>query len=128
MAAIEMSEVPEEGEVTYSSPDINVLSNTLDSGSLVEVSGYDAFPAISAFDHVSEKNIPNDVPICTAGQYLHLLSLHDIFQLTSDFSCFPHQFRMKEVLHTPAIAVSVHQRPAPLSCDGDTYPLLFHWV
>jgi hypothetical protein len=44
MAAIEMSEVPDEEEVTYSSPDIDVLSNTLDSGSLVEVSSYDTFP------------------------------------------------------------------------------------
>jgi hypothetical protein len=50
---------------------------------------------------------PDNIPICTAGQYLHLLSLHDILQLTSDFSCFPHQLGMKEVLHTPAIAVPV---------------------
>jgi hypothetical protein len=51
MAAIEMSEDSDEGDVTYSSPDINVLSNTLDSSGLVEVSSYDTFPAISAFDH-----------------------------------------------------------------------------
>jgi hypothetical protein len=46
MAAIEMSEVPDEGEVTYSSPDIDVLSNTLYSGSLMEVSSYDTFPCL----------------------------------------------------------------------------------
>jgi hypothetical protein len=68
---------------------------------------------------------PDDIPICTAGQYLHLLSLHDVLQLTSDFSCLPHQLGMKEVLHTPAIAISIHQLSAPYSTEG-TYPLLFH--
>jgi hypothetical protein len=48
MATIDISGVSNERDVTYSSPDIDVLSNTLDSGSLVEVSGYDTFPFSSA--------------------------------------------------------------------------------
>jgi hypothetical protein len=48
MAAIVISGLQTERKVTYSSPDINVLSNTLDSSSLVEVSSYDTFPVSSA--------------------------------------------------------------------------------
>jgi hypothetical protein len=44
MAAIDVSGVQDKRDVTHSSPDIDVLSNTLDSGSLMEVSSYDTFP------------------------------------------------------------------------------------
>jgi hypothetical protein len=96
MAAIDVSGVQDKRDVTYSSPDIDVLSNTLDSGSLVEVSSYDTFPFSSATALKGRGKIdsPDDIPICTAGQYLHLLSLHDILQLTSDFSRFSHQLGM----------------------------------
>jgi hypothetical protein len=95
MAAIDVSGVPDKRKVTYSSPDIDVFSNTLDSGSLMEVSSYDTFSVSSANSIAREMmDSPDDIPICTAGQYLHLLSLHDILQLTSDFSCFSHQLGM----------------------------------
>jgi hypothetical protein len=57
----------------------------------------------------ADHDSPDNVPICTARQDLHLLSLHDILKLTPDLSGFPHQLRVKEVLHTPAIVVTTHQ-------------------
>ena len=65
MAAIDISAYPDERELAYSSPNIDILSDTLDPGSLVEVSGYDTFPAISAFYTGSTNDLPDDVPVCT---------------------------------------------------------------
>jgi hypothetical protein len=69
MAAIDISGVSNERDVTYSSPDIDVLSNTLDSSSLVEVSSYDTFPVSSATALKGRGVVdsPDNVPICTAG-------------------------------------------------------------
>jgi hypothetical protein len=111
-------------KATHGSSDIDILSDTLDSSCLMEVSSYDAFSeGLSGLIKYSPKNSPDDIPICTTGQDWHLLGLHDIFQLTPDFTGFPHQFRMQEVLHAPAVIVPDHQHR---SIALVTHPLLFH--
>lgn len=55
-------------------------------------------------------DLPDDIPVCATRQDCHLLLFHDIFELTSDFPGFAHEFRVQEMLHAPAVIV-----PEPLS-------------
>jgi hypothetical protein len=92
--------------VTHGSSDIDILSDTLDSSCLMEVSSYDTFSGgLSGLIKYRLMDLPDDIPICAAGQDWHFLSLHDIFQLTPNFTSFPHQFGMQEMLHAPAVIV-----------------------
>lgn len=55
------------GEMTHSSPDIDVLSDTLDSGCLVEVTRYNTFSAMSDLAVNERDDSPDDIPIGTTG-------------------------------------------------------------
>lgn len=78
---------------THPGPDVHILSNTLHPRSLVKVSGRDA--------------LSDDIPIRPNRQQLHLLLLHDILQLSTDFTGLAHELGVEEVLHAPVVAVSV---------------------
>jgi len=57
---------------------------------------------------------PHNIEIGASRYDIHLLELHDILQLYSDFSGFPEQFWMEEMAHCPIIPmpqqeVSLHQ-------------------
>lgn len=88
---------------TYTCPDIDILSDTLDSGSLVEITSGDTFPTKDSqidFSNFEWICAPDDIPICS-DRYVGIdpLLFHDILQLTTDFSSFPEQFGMQKVLH-----------------------------
>ena len=97
-------------KAAHPGPNVHIFPNTLDTSRLMEVSGCNAFPATNSASLrnmcFEAEHIPHDIPVRANGQKIHLLLLHDVFELPSNFPCFAHEFWMKEVLHAPVIAVA----------------------
>ena len=50
---------------------------------------------------------PHDIKISSGGYDLHLLHLHDVFELRSNFPRLPQQFRVQKMPHRPLVSVTV---------------------
>lgn len=65
--------------------DVDKFSDTLDSGCLMEVACRDGFPVQRMNEQQQykfgslEPRIPHNIKVCSGGDNVHLLELHDIF-------------------------------------------------
>jgi hypothetical protein len=102
---------------THPCPDVHVLANALDPRRLVEVAGSDTFSGkrrqLARTECNSLSHTPDDVPIGSARDHVHLLLLHDILELTPDLPRLAQELWVEEMLHAPMIGV-----PASPSASG----------
>lgn len=75
---------------------IDKLSNALDFRGLMEISRCNG--------------LANHVDVRPGRDELHLLKVHDIFQLSSDLASFAEKLGMKEVADAPLVAIPARQR------------------
>lgn len=75
---------------------VHKLSNALHTGCLVEVAGRYCFPVLtvqrSQFFDMTEDTVhysPNHIEVCSYGDDLHFLELHDVLQLRTHFARLP---------------------------------------
>lgn len=89
--------------------DINKFSDTLNPRSLMEVTCCNRFPKGGFRTVLKSKSTlmgaPHNIEIGASRYDVHLLELHNILQLHSNFSCFPEEFWMEEMTHCPIVAV-----------------------
>lgn len=52
-------------------------------------------------------NIPDDIKVCSCRNEFHLLELHDILKLHTDFSCLAQQLRVQEMADTPFVPIPI---------------------
>jgi hypothetical protein len=70
----------------------------------------DTFNARRLVEVTSSNRLPKDIEICSSGDDIHLLKLHDVLQLSPYFTRFPEQLGMQKVSHGPVVTESVKRK------------------
>ena len=84
-------------QATRRCSNVHILANAFDTSGLMEIPSSDALPgrlSVPSKRYIKVPNSPDHVPVCPDRQNLHLLLLHDIFQLAADLSRLSHELWM----------------------------------